>query len=397
MNDKTLPTNLPLALFLCDSGGEAACQIGQGHVFRCRAFAAHLESLGWQTVLLELHACNTALQSTTFSWKKRPQRLLHHITFYTEYCTTMRLKVLQSLSSLSIPELCTTPQLMVLDSYQFPKVLYDYIASTFLHSRLVAIDDFANQTRLQYPQKFFVLQALRLPETLPKQATRYLCGLPYQVLRKEFTNGRNAISNSMQPGRFCLLLVPGSGLSIEELQELVFVIVDNLQILFQNAQIPNINRQNKELIVLLSARQADKLVSLPLKEQYKNVSIHYLGGLLELRPIYERADLTFCAAGQSLLEHLAVSSNTRICALLCADNQEALLGCLHKSGLDLPFVDLRPALLTNVPNCKNELANALKNALFTMRFPVLSLPINSGLSQLGDGKAVQRILLRLGL
>ena len=373
-------------MLLCDSGNE----IGQGHLFRCRAFAAHLQDLGWQTMLLELHVRNAASQPPAFKWKKRARARS------SEWYVTLQLQALQNFLELPAPVLfLQAPKLIVLDSYHLPGAFYSYIAEAFPHSALLAIDDSADQTRLHYPERFFVLQALYLPKNLPEQATRYLYGLQYQVLRKEFCNAPKTVNLSRRFVCCNILLVSGSGLSIQQVQELVQVIVNNAQVLVRNAEIPTLNtaEQKIELTVLLSPRQMDELPALPKEDRSKTVFVHYVGGLSELRPLYERTNIAFCAAGQSLLEQLALHTRARICALLCADNQEALLRCLHQSGLALPFVDLRLALSLS----SKKLSRLLESALLAMRFPAFSLATNKEICQLGDGKAVQRILLRLGL
>ena len=408
-SSKTNTANSLLAVLLCDSGGDARHQIGQGHLSRCRAFAAHLQVLGWETLLLELRVSAVLPHFCLLRFRNSSGVEPAKSSGSTEYYCPLHYKELQNLCRLPGPKIRfnQAPRLFVLDSYHLPKEFYQHIENLFPASRMLAIDDGSGETRLRYPHKFFVLQAFRcfqntcnsldfgaLPsnfESFPN-GNRYLCGLKYQVLHPQFcrtqTNSVPAdpvVPNLANSTNGSVLFIPGSAFTLSQVQELA-------QVLFaETVEKRHKNTAKKDdapnLIVLLSPRQSAELTT-----KGHNEGVHYLHALnaSQLRSLYLCAHTVFCAASQSLLELLALGTNARICALLSADNQKPLLRRLYKSGLTL--LDLRPAL----QNGETAPAQLLKSKLQAIQC-VLPLQENSQIQQLGDGQAVQRILLQMSL
>ena len=203
----TTAISAPLAALLCDSGGGEQCQIGQGHLFRCRAFAENLQALGWNTALFELRSSNKPARSTPLRFTQVfdeacPKAALAHATNAknakpaqaAEYCCPLSAQTLQSLACLpgGFGSAKPAPRLFVIDSYQLPWQFYQHIAQRLPTAKLLALDDCAGTTRLCYPQSFFILQALRSSAPLepgtgtkPNPYLRYLYGLQYQVLRAQ--------------------------------------------------------------------------------------------------------------------------------------------------------------------------------------------------------------------
>ena len=181
------------ALLLCDSGwAESAIgtNIGQGHLFRCRAFAAHLKILGWNVRLLELSISKKSLETSLAEAK----------SWHFLHCLSLaQLQNLSSLSQLPGPALafCQKQEpkidLLVIDSYQLPLAFYQFCVRDFPACRYLALDDFDRFPPTgahAYPKEFFVLQATL--QSNVKQ-TRYLSGLEYQILQPEFC--RNYFQN----------------------------------------------------------------------------------------------------------------------------------------------------------------------------------------------------------
>ncbi len=439
----------PLALLLCDSGREEPAQaqkalnIGQGHLFRCHSFAAQLRLLGWRVLLLELRlgpadlcGSNRLPQEDSSVWALRAAE--GQIIHYVYSLSATRLKGLRALSELSgWPKFCrkaglprsgeaqsllgaSEPRLLLVDSYQVPMAFYHWCTERFSRSRLLALDDFE---RLDYPPAFSVLQVAAPPvPSVTGSAGRYLRGLQYQVLRPEFSTGycENNATPEFLPSQPYLLLVPGSAFSPKQLHH--FLALLSLEMRRQTIQ-------NEGCIVclLLSPRQNRELKFAvdPALSCYSDLNA------AQLRLLYLGARQIVCAAGQSLLELLALSfqmspgpegmtQQARICALLTADNQVAQLDLLRQSGIQLPCIDLRTELqsglsaVTQAPSRETakrqysipeQLSCKLRNALAELNVgpqgesaPWCASPLAvDTLRQLGDGRAMLRILHRLGL
>ena len=179
-----------------------------------------------------------------------------------------------------------------------------------------------------------------------------------------------------------ILFVPGSAFTLGQVRQAIQAIIEYTA---QQSSEPSYT-------VVLSPRQSSELDSAKRPDmQQQTKDVRYLYALHDLRTVYCAADTVYCAAGQSLLELLALGIGARICALLCAGNQTALLEQLRKCGAALPYIDLRPALRKDEKALSSQLQSALTAT------PPRTVPQSQAVQQLGDGRAMERILLRLGL
>ena len=371
------------ALLLCDSGwGQSATDsnIGQGHLFRCRAFAAHLQALGWSVRLLELSISQRPL--ATAATETEPQHYRHSLS-------TAQLQNLCALSQL--PRLALafcqgaaqSIDLLVIDSYQLPLAFYQSCSRDFPNCRRLALDDFNRYPPTGvsgYPEDFFVLQATAISNT---KQERYLSGLEYQVLRPEFRTGyfqnhtmgkpqeNHPKNQAIQPYH---LLIPGSAFTSQQLDLAIETFLQN--------------DKKTNLAVLLSPQHNPSGQCQQSEESGTN-RLTFLANLsaAELHILYVRAHAITCAASQSFLEALAVCRPFIGTAMLTAENQLPLL-----EQYAIPYIDLRKLLAQPLTeNTWQTWAQTLKTNKSLHNLAELSLPY------IGDGLAVHRILQRIGL
>ena len=395
------------ALLICDAGLE----IGQGHFFRCQAFAVWLRALGWYVRILELNISSKYCKHSAIHFENTGEGRRYFL----------HLEQVGRLSDFALLpgalEDITAHQILVLiDSYQLPRLFYQSCIEelpAFGHKIFyLALDDWErfgapttettslidnyadgasifNLSYLGYPAEFFILQAGLLPvDSLP---LHYLRGLEYQVLRPEFSRSYSLnFQSSDTPENFPImaepycLFIPGSAFSGEQLC---------LTALLLKEQLPF----DERLVVLLSARQVqemkmreDKEMFLKSSEELERTEIlpclKFLANLsaVELYFLYIKAKKVFCAASQSLLEILAVRSQN-IQILLTVDNQRPLL-----ENYRLPYMDVRMLLAKRLTYQTRVQFKQIVNSLIGNQTPVkISLP------SLGDGLAVERILAKM--
>ncbi|WGK68808.1 hypothetical protein P0082_10015 [Candidatus Haliotispira prima] len=463
----------PSALLVCDSGRDErlGADIGQGHLFRCRSFAAHLRMLGWKVSLLELQLRPAPRTrpipiNVEFPGEEKIRRVDEEPRHYRGLLSPEQLQNLVSLTQLpGWEEFCLQEEqgqtknqvrprfrLLVLDSYHLSPALYRSCITEFPESRLLALDDFE---RFAYPKEFFVLQA-----TIPPVATdetesegsvpRHLRGLEYQVLRPEFSlhyhqaterQDAESILGDLKDHPY-VLLVPGSAFSASQVEIFVSALLGQpefgfgpesdtrLAVLLSPCQTPcqTPGLQTRELDTVGNHKKR--------KKRTEHSQIIRLSGLnaAQLRPLYLGASQIFCAAGQSLLEVLALRSpkpepalhetlhrtlhetweeaspkapeeavhvrQPQIYSLLSADNQEPALKLLRQSGVKLPCMDLRSVLGpgTGADSVQQGLQKLLQKEFSRLaagqHAPLLP---NSAVRRLSDGLALSRVLQKIGL